>query len=172
MIPSGTSKKLDVSRVLAGLALIVFLLGIFYSLFQKGSFERIWDDIIVRPGGPFGFRFILQPIMAAIIASRDGIADAKAGRKPYFWLVSHEQDKRWDRLREGLGAVANVISIAIIFDTIYQIIVLKTFYWFETVLVTLLLAFLPYLILRGLVARLAKRFVRPREIDRNGGHNE
>ena len=30
------------------------------------------------------FRFILQPIMAAIAALRDGINDAKSRRSPYF----------------------------------------------------------------------------------------
>ena len=36
------------------------------------------------------FRFILQPVMAAIFAIRDGMKDARAGRSPYFWTVLHD----------------------------------------------------------------------------------
>jgi hypothetical protein len=38
-------------------------------------------------------------------------------------------------------------------DLIYQALVLKTFYPDEALVVALLLAFLPYLIIRGLAAR-------------------
>ncbi len=34
------------------------------------------------------FRFILQPVMAAIAALHDGIKDARLGRSPYFWTVA------------------------------------------------------------------------------------
>ena len=43
-------------------------------------------------------------------------------------------------------------------DVIYQAIVLKTFYPGEAVIVALALAFLPYLLLRGPIARIARRY--------------
>jgi hypothetical protein len=45
-------------------------------------------------------------------------------------------------------------------DVIYQAIALKTFYPGEAVIVALTLAFLPYLLLRGPVARIARRLRR------------
>jgi hypothetical protein len=41
-------------------------------------------------------------------------------------------------------------------DTVYQLIVLKAFYPAEAVIVALALAFVPYLLLRGPVARIAR----------------
>ena len=35
------------------------------------------------------FRFILQPAMAFIAALRDGVMDARPGRRPYLWALIH-----------------------------------------------------------------------------------
>jgi hypothetical protein len=43
--------------------------------------------------------------------------------------------------------------MGLVMDLIYQALVLKTFYPDEALVVALLLAFLPYLIIRGLAAR-------------------
>jgi hypothetical protein len=45
-------------------------------------------------------------------------------------------------------------------DTVYQIIVLKRFYPTEAVGIAVLLAFVPYLVIRGPVARLARQWPR------------
>ena len=37
------------------------------------------------------FRFILQPVMAAVAALHDGIKDARLGRSPYFWTVAAQR---------------------------------------------------------------------------------
>jgi len=51
---------------------------------------------------------------------------------------------------------------------IYQLLVLKTFYPNEALVIALLLAFVPYLIIRGLVFRVARsRFRGPRGTDIN-----
>ena len=34
---------------------------------------RFWDQLIAQPHGPLAFRFILNPIMAAFFAIRDGL---------------------------------------------------------------------------------------------------
>ena len=74
------------------------------------------------------FRFILQPLMAAIAAIHDGREDARAGRSPYFWTVLRNPRERVGRLREGLNATARIILLGLVMDVIYQLIVLKTFY--------------------------------------------
>ena len=35
--------------------------------------SRGWTDLLARPHGPYGVRFVLQPLMAALLAVRDGI---------------------------------------------------------------------------------------------------
>jgi hypothetical protein len=114
---------------------------------------RIWHDLVDRPSGPMAFRFILQPLMAAIAAILHGRRDARAGRTPYFWTVMSKPHERIGRLREGLNATARIILLGIVMDVIYQIIVLKRFYPVESVIVAVVLGFVPYLVLRGIVTR-------------------
>jgi hypothetical protein len=118
--------------------------------------HRVWVQLIERPGGPMTFRFILQPCMAAIAALRDGVNDAKSRRSPYFWalLTNPFQDRQ--RLYQGLISTARVILLGLCMDAIYQWIVLKTFYPVEAVIVAIGLAFFPYLLLRGPIARIAR----------------
>jgi hypothetical protein len=94
--------------------------------------------------------------MAAIAALVDGIKDARLGRSPYLWTLLSSPEKRAGRLREGVIATARIILLGFIMDGVYQAIVLKTFYPGEMVIVALLLAFVPYLLLRGFFAHIAR----------------
>jgi hypothetical protein len=123
-------------------------------------FQRIWENLLARPSGPLAFRFILQPTVAAILAIRDGIKDAREGRSPYFWTVLSNPAERRARLSEGLKATGKVMILAIVLDAIYQIVKLGTFYPGEAIVVAFVLGFLPYLILRGPAARIARRLLR------------
>lgn len=62
---------------------------------------------------------------------------------------------RW--LRKRLNATARIILLGIIMDVIYQIIVLKTFSPVEALIIAVVLAFVPYLLFRGIITRLAQR---------------
>lgn len=103
------------------------------------------------------FRLVLQPVMAAIFAVRAGLADAKAGKSPYFWCLITDPAQRDDMLKDGWKSVGKVFVLAIVLDVVYQIIVLRFVYPGEVIIVAFVLAILPYLILRGLVTRLARR---------------
>ncbi len=102
------------------------------------------------------FRFILQPLMAAVAATHDGLKDARTGRSPWFWTVVGDRRERIGRLREGLTATARIILLGLAMDVIYQILVFKTFYPGEALVVSLLLAFVPYVLIRGPVTRIAR----------------
>lgn len=148
-------------RILAWLVVILavgfVVLGAFWYGFSAEVHERIWKDIVARPGGPMTFRFILQPTMAAIVASRDGIKDARLGRPPFFWTVLHSPQQRGRRLREELISTARIVLLGLGMDAIYQHQVLKTFYPAEAVLIAFLLAVVPYFLIRGPVSRIARR---------------
>jgi hypothetical protein len=119
---------------------------------------RHWHDLIERPSGPMAFRFVLQPAMALIAAMKDGVKDAKTGRSPYFWTIVASPVERKARLREGLAATGRIIVLGLIMDTIYQFIIFKEFRPIEAIVVALTLAFVPYLLLRGPVARVYGRW--------------
>jgi hypothetical protein len=63
-------------------------------------------------------------------------------------------------VREGLAAVSKVIVLAIVLDAVYQLIVLGRFYLGEALIVAFVLAFVPYLLIRGPVERIARRWNR------------
>jgi hypothetical protein len=115
-------------------------------------------NITDRVGGPMTFRIILQPLMAALLAFRAGWKDAQTGRPPYFWTILTDPGQRNDLLREGWKSIARVFVLAIVMDLIYQLIVLQWIYPLELILVAILLAVVPYLLIRGPVNRIVSRF--------------
>jgi hypothetical protein len=94
--------------------------------------------------------------MAAFFAIRAGMADAKAGKPPYFWGLLSDPGQRADMLKDGWKSVGRVFILALVLDAVYQIIVLHFVYLGEMILVAFILAIVPYLIVRGLVTRLAR----------------
>jgi len=118
---------------------------------------RFWENLVSRVGGPMTFRLILQPIMAAIFAVRGGLKDAREGRPAYFWALFTDSVNRRDMLRDGWKSVGRVFVFAIIIDLVYQWIVFRWFYPGEALLVSAILAFIPYLLIRGPVNRIARR---------------
>ncbi|WP_303746500.1 hypothetical protein [Stenotrophomonas pigmentata] len=104
------------------------------------------------------FRFFLQPTMAFLAALHDGIKDAKLGRSPYMvGLMSSPHNERVQSIREGVTAVTRVLLLGVAMDVIYQFKVFGAFkYPLETFVISVLLAFIPYLLLRGPVARVAR----------------
>jgi len=122
--------------------------------------DDIWMRIIENLGdrltGPMKLRFFLQPAMAIIFAVLAGLKDAKADKKPYFWSLLFYPESRAEMLKDGWKSVGKVFVLALILDVIYQIIVLHFVYPGEAIVVAFALAILPYLIIRGLVTRLAR----------------
>jgi Flp pilus assembly protein TadB len=118
---------------------------------------RGWEGLAARVGGPMTFRLILQPLMATLLALRAGLKDARQDRPPYFWTVLTDPAQRADLLREGWKSIARVFFLAIIMDVIYQWIMQHWLYPLETMVVAILLAVVPYVLIRGPVNRIARR---------------
>jgi hypothetical protein len=163
----GVTTKTDPSelgilaRVVIAFAILLAIAGLLLHGVSASTFPRIWRNLIARPGGPMTFRFILQPSMAAIAAIHDGLQDARSGRPPYLWTILHTPRERIGRLREGLNATAKIILLGLAMDAIYQFLVLGTFHPNEALIVVVLLAFVPYVILRGLVLHVARARASP-----------
>jgi hypothetical protein len=121
---------------------------------------RAIENIVGRVSGPMHLRFIFQPIMAAIFACIGGWSDAKHGNPVYFWSMFSGKTSFREVRKTAWEGVAKVFIAALILDVIYQIIVLKWIYPGETIIVATLLVFVPYLILRGPVSLLCKKFIK------------
>ena len=117
---------------------------------------RFSTDLIGRLSGPMRFRLVLQPLMAAFFAIRAGLADASAGKPPYFWDLFWHRANRMAILRDGWKSVGRVFLLAIVLDVVYQLYELHFVYPGEAIVVALILAIVPYVILRDLVTRVAR----------------
>jgi hypothetical protein len=148
------------AKLIIALILVLIVAGIVWHGVSIPTFRRIWHQLIDRADAPMRFRFILQPLMAAFLAIRHGLNDARTGRSPYIWTMVGNPRERAQRLNEGLNATARIIFLGLVMDVIYQVIVLRRFYPAEAVIVALLFAFIPYVIIRGPATRIARRWHR------------
>jgi hypothetical protein len=117
----------------------------------------IADQISDRVSGPMKFRIVLQPLMATFLAVRSGLRDAKSGARPYFWSLVTTPGHRVEMLKEGWKSIARLFFLAMLLDIVYQIFVQHSFHLRAALLVAIVLAILPYLLLRGIVTRIANR---------------
>jgi hypothetical protein len=49
--------------------------------------HRFFADMRARLSGPGRFRFILQPTVAIVLGTRDGVRDAHADFRPFLWSL-------------------------------------------------------------------------------------
>jgi len=154
-----SKSKLFLARLVVVLMVAFVVVGLAQYGFSAEVRARIWQNLLERAGGPMTFRFILQPIMATIAAFLDGVKDARTGRAPFWEAVLANPAQRADRLQQAVIATARIILLGLIIDTIYQVIEFKTFHPAEAVIIALLLAFVPYVALRGIISRIARRWI-------------
>lgn len=128
-------------------------------------FSRFFPDLIARATGPFTFRLVVQPTVAAILAIRDGVKDANAGRPAYLWQVYKDPRLRKGLLREGWRTISRVFGLAVLIDIVFQIIVFRWVHPLQAIVVATVLALVPYILLRGPTNR-AARLIRRRRASR------
>jgi len=100
---------------------------------------RTWDQLVGRLTGPMRIRFLIQPIVAMVIAFR--------AAPPASW-------------RDVWQDVGRLWLIAITLDSAYQLLFLNWFYPGQALIVSALLAVAPFLAAAGLVMPLIRK--RPR----------
>jgi hypothetical protein len=131
---------------------------------------RGWANFLARPSGPLNIRFLIQPTVAAVMAVRAGIEDARLARPAFLWTALTDPRQRWRSVQSGWKDVRNVFLIAATLDAIYQLIIQQFIYPLELLFTSALLAVVPYCVLRGPVNRIARRAIgRNTGADSTGG---
>ena len=123
--------------------------------------SRFVTELIGRIDGPMHFRLYLQPLMALTFAFRDGRADARAGRPAYGWALISDADHRRYLLQDGWKSISKVFLTALVIDLVYQYLAIGGFRPVQALFTAVLLALVPYLLLRGPVNRLTPGTRRP-----------
>jgi len=115
-----------------------------------------WNDFIGRFDGPLHFRLFVQPLMAILFAVRDGSRDAREGRGAYGWSLLTDAGQRRYLLESGWKGISKVFVLAYVLDVIYQFIEWHGLKPLQALLTALVLAVIPYALLRGPANRLRR----------------
>ena len=83
----------------------------------------MWDLLIRSTGSPLAFRIIVQPAMAALLAIRTGLREARAGCSLLRGTIATDQARRRNLIREGWKDVAILFAAAVIIDLVYALVV-------------------------------------------------
>ena len=110
-----------------------------------------------RLDGPMYFRFIMQPIMAIIIAIRAGVKDARENKPPFLAEVITNPKARRSLLHSAFKHLTVLLFIAVLLDVVYQLLVLKTFYLPQALIVAFVLGVVPYVLVRGPIRRILRK---------------
>jgi hypothetical protein len=124
---------------------------------MEEMFTRGWDELLARETGALHFRLVCQPLVATFFAIRSGLRDAREGRPVFFWTVILDAPQRRTLLRQLWKDVGKLFVAAVVLDVIYQVVVLRWFYPVQALIVAVVLAVVPYLLVRGLTNRVGRR---------------
>jgi hypothetical protein len=151
------------TAVLAGLTLLVLVYstpGSLRDAGDRGGFYLLspsfFADIPKRLTGPGWFRFILQPLIAIILGTRSGLADARSGLPPYLSGVLFHRGLRHKLLRSGFWTVVNLLLMGILLDSVFQWAILGASYPGAALVVGPVLIVAPYTVARALANRFAR----------------
>ena len=122
-----------------------------------GSFlSHYWTDFIDRFDGPLHFRLFVQPLMAILFAVRDGNRDAREGRGAYIWKFVNKPEHRREIITSGVKSISKVFVLAFALDVAYQFLEWGGLKPFQALLTAIVLAVIPYVLLRGPINRLMR----------------
>ena len=127
-------------------------------------FYEIWENMVARTRGPLNFRFVFEPVLSVLFAIRTGLRDAKKRCPPSLLRLLVTRKQRKILLQESRRDLGNILVFSMLLDIVYQLVVVyilrgaDSFLPFESVFVALLLTVLPYLLIRGPVNRLIRKF--------------
>jgi hypothetical protein len=120
------------------------------------ALSRIFTDLAGRAGGPLNFRLVVMPTVVTILAILADRRDAREGRPALLGAFFMDRVERQRLMRLALKDIGRVFIVAIVLDTVYQIIVFRWVYPGEVLVVAVACAIVPYVLVRGPVIRLLR----------------
>ena len=121
------------------------------------ALSRGFGQLLGRASGPLHFRLLITPAVAIGYAIRAGLRDARQGRRPFLWESITNPAERKNLRRSWWKDIGKMIIAVFVIDTVYQIFFLRAFYVIQALIMVVLLAMVPYALVRGITTRLARR---------------
>jgi hypothetical protein len=118
------------------------------------------EHLLGRLSGPLNFRLVVMPLVVTFLAIRAHLRDVREGRPTVLWAFIRDPITRRRLFRSGLKDFGKVFIVACVLDTTYQLLVLRSFYPGEVLLVAVVCAIVPYFLIRGPVTRIVRLLYR------------
>ncbi len=113
-----------------------------------------WQGILEVAHGRGQLRLIMQPMIALLIGARLGVFDAKHGKDPFVMRLFVTGRHRWQLAKESLNQVLIPFLVAIVFDGVLQYVTLGRVRPMASVIVGVVLIFIPFMAARALANRI------------------
>lgn len=141
-------------------ALLIALPFAVAELFARGELyllsHRFLEDMAARLHGPGRLRFVLQPTIALLFGTRDGVEDARARRLPFLWGLVFGPSERPALMRSALSSIRDLVAVAILLDIAAQLLIFRTVHPGAALLLGPVLIAFPYACARALANRLIR----------------
>jgi hypothetical protein len=124
--------------------------------------RQFFDDMLARLSGAGRFRFVLQPIIALLLGSRDGQKDARKGVPPYLWALAFHAEHRRELLRGTFASLREIVAVAILLDILSQFLIFHEIHPGAAIILGPVLIGMPYAMARAIAGRITKKKVSDR----------
>ena len=132
-------------------------------------FRYFVEQLVERFGGPLNFRLVVMPTVVTLLALRADRRDAREGRPAFLGAFIKDPAERRRLFRSALKDIGRVFIVAIVLDTVYQLIVFHWVYPGQVLTVAIVCAVVPYVLVRGPITRIARLLHRKWAESRHGG---
>ena len=112
------------------------------------------EQLLGRAGGPLHFRLFIMPLVVTFLAIRAHQRDVREGRPVFLGAFLRNPVERRRLLRSGLKDFGRIFVVACVLDLTYQILVFRTFYPIQMLIVAVACAIVPYFLIRGPITRI------------------
>ena len=121
---------------------------------------RGFGQLIDRLRGPLNFRLLVMPIVVTVLALRADWKDAREGRPAFLGAFIKDPVERSRLFRSALKDIGKVFIVAVVLDTVYQVMVFRFVYPVQVLFVAVVCAVVPYVLVRGPITRTARLLYR------------
>jgi hypothetical protein len=118
------------------------------------------EHLLGRASGPLHFRLFVMPLVVTFLAIRAHLRDVREGKPTRLLAFLRDPTERRRLRRSALRDIGKVFIVACVLDITYQILVLRSFYPGEMLVIAVGCAVVPYVLVRGPITRLARQLYR------------
>jgi hypothetical protein len=123
-----------------------------------GEHLGFWEGMVRElTTGQGQFRLLLLPAVALILGVRAGIADAREGYLPFARRLWEANEPRAQLMKDLVKRALNPLALAFILDVILQRLTLGYVRPLAAIIVGAVLAWIPFVIVRGIMNRFWRR---------------